>query len=223
MNDQAILFDYDYTLGDSTEPIVSSFTAALGEMGWPAPERQAVRLTIGHTLQDAYTMVTGDSQEQQREEFYRRFRAHSVPIMARDTRLLPGAAELLTWLAGRNIPCGVVSTKSRDVLEQIFLRQGLREKLALIVGAQDVRRAKPDPEGLLLALEQLGLGPERVLYCGDTALDAQAAQAAHLPFCAVLNGTTPAAAFEAFPHVCVAPDLPGLRDWLEHTAVLGKH
>ncbi len=215
MNYQAILFDFDYTLGDSTEPIVSSFTAALGEMGWPAPQRQAVRLTIGRTLQDAYTVITGDEQESRREEFYHRFRTHSVPIMARDTRLLPGAAALLTWLADREIPCGVVSTKSRDVLEQIFQRQGLRECLSLIVGAQDVRRAKPDPEGLLFALAQLEMPPDRVLYCGDTTIDAQAAQAAHLPFCAVLNGTTPAAAFEEFPHVFLASDLPGLQQWLE--------
>ncbi|MCD7927434.1 MAG: HAD family hydrolase [Oscillospiraceae bacterium] len=215
MNYQAILFDFDYTLGDSTEPIVSSFTAALGEMGWPPPQRQAVRLTIGHTLQDGYTVITGDHREPQREEFYRRFRAHSVPIMARDTRLLPGAAALLTWLADQGIPCGVVSTKSRDVLEQIFQRQGLREKLSFIVGAQDVHRAKPDPEGLLFALNQLNLPPDRVLYCGDTTIDAQAAQAALLPFCAVLNGTTPAAAFKEFPHVFLASDLASLRQWLE--------
>lgn len=215
MNYQAVLFDFDYTLGDSTEPIVSSFTAALLEMGWPAPEREAVRLTIGHTLQDGYTMITGDDQEERRQEFYHRFRTHSVPIMPRDTRLLPGAAELLIWLTEQGVSCGVVSTKSRDVLERIFQRQGLRDRLALIVGAQDVQRAKPDPEGLLLALGQLELEPSQVLYCGDTVLDAEAARRGGFPFCAVLNGTTPAGSFSDFPHVYISPDLTHLHRWLE--------
>ena len=44
--------------------------------------------------------------------------------------------------------------------------------------------------------------------------DAQTAQAAGTDFCAVLNGTTPAAAFAPYPSVHIAPDLPDLRRWL---------
>ena len=43
---------------------------------------------------------------------------------------------------------------------------------------------------------------------------AQTAQAAGTDFCAVLNGTTPAAAFAPYPSVHIAPDLPDLRRWL---------
>lgn len=214
MKYQAILFDFDYTLGDSTEPIVSSYSTALQEMGWDIPERESVRLTIGQTLQDGYTSLTGDRDEDRRQEFFQRFRTHSVPIMARDTLLFPGAADLLTWLHENNIPCGVVSTKGRDVLEAIFRRQGLLDSLSVIVGCQDVRQAKPDPEGLVFALGRLNKSPEHVLYCGDTVLDAEAASRAGLPFCAVLNGTTPAGAFSSFPCDYVADDLPKLQQWL---------
>ncbi len=215
MHYQAVLFDFDYTLGDSTEPIVYSYTAALGDMGWPAPEREAIRLTIGHTLQDGYTTLTGDSDEEHRQAFFQRFRYYSVPIMTRDTRLLPGAAELIPWLHQRGIPCGVVSTKSRDVLEGIFAKQQLREYLSVVIGSQDVVKAKPDPEGLCKALDQIHLPPEQVLYCGDTILDGQAAQRGGLHFCAVLNGTTPAEAFVSCPHDFIAGDLLQLREWLE--------
>ena len=76
-------------------------------------------------------------------------------------------------------------------------------------------RPKPDPEGLLRATAALELAPEQVLFCGDTVIDASAAQQAGCGFCAVLNGTTGADAFAAYPHVHIAPSLWELKDWLD--------
>ncbi len=214
MKYRAVLFDFDYTLGDSTGPIVASCTAAVTAMGWPAPDREAVRRTIGYTLEDGYTLLTGDADEAHREEFFRRFRAHAAPIMAADTVLFPGAAELVDWLGRSGILTGIVSTKSGDVLEQIFRRQGLRDKLETIVGGREVTRAKPDPEGLDRAVSRLAVEKDAVLYCGDTVIDAETARRAGVDFCAVLNGTTPAEAFGDYPHVHIAPDLGELLAWL---------
>lgn len=215
MNYKAILFDFDYTIGDSTKPIVESFHAALTAMGFPAPEREAVRRTVGYTLQDGYTMITGDTDEERRQEFFRRFKAHAKDIMMTETVLCPGAPELLEWLRQAGIPAGIVSTKGGDVLDAIFRRFGLREHLTLIVGGQDVKSPKPDPEGLNFALGKLGLGRDEVLFCGDTVIDAETARRAGVDFCAVLNGTTPAGAFDGYPHVHIAPELADLLDWLK--------
>ena len=54
MRFKAVVFDFDYTLGDSTGPIVAAATAAAMDMGWPAPDREAVRLTIGYTLEEPH-------------------------------------------------------------------------------------------------------------------------------------------------------------------------
>lgn len=213
MNYQAVLFDFDYTLGDSTVPIVESYTAALTAMGWSAPEREAVRHTVGYTLEDGYTMLTGDADPEHRREFFRRFKEHATPIMIRDTVLCPGAAQVLNWLSGRGVPTGIVSTKGGDQLRGIFQKEGLTDRLALIVGGQDVTKNKPDPEGLNLAVERLGVGKRDVLFCGDTVIDAETARRAGVDFCAVLNGTTPAEAFADYPHVHIAPDLAELLQW----------
>lgn len=215
MNYKAVLFDFDYTIGDSTKPIVESYTVALTAMGWPVPEREAVRRTVGYTLYDGYTMLTGDADEEHRQEFFRHFKAHAKNIMAAETVLCPGCAQLLDWLREQKIPAGIVSTKSGETLEAIFQRLCLRDRLALIVGGQDVKNPKPDPEGLNFALEHLGLERGDVLFCGDTVIDAETARRAGVDFCAVLNGTTPAEAFHDFPHVHIAPDLADLLDWLK--------
>lgn len=215
MHYKAILFDFDYTLGDSTVPIVASYTAALTEMGWPAPDREAVRATIGYTLQDGYTMLTGDNDPERRERFFPLFKAHATPVMIRDSVLCPGAEKVLNWLGEQGIQTGIVSTKGGDQIAGIFQKYGLREGLSLIIGGQDVKKNKPDPEGLNLAVERLDLEKKDILFCGDTVIDAETAKRAGVDFCAVLNGTTLAEAFIEYPHVHVAPDLGDLLDWLQ--------
>ena len=43
----AVCFDFDYTLADTTDSIVAGFQHGLTKLGWPAPDREAVRATVG--------------------------------------------------------------------------------------------------------------------------------------------------------------------------------
>lgn len=224
MRYQAVLFDFDYTLGDSTGPIAMGYRGGLTAMGWPAPTVEQVRPTIGHTLQDGYTMLTGDDNEEHRDEFYHRFRqavgeqavlrGDGKAAMITETRLFPGARELLTALKEAGVAAGIVSTKLGATIRAIFAYNGMEDAVRPVIGGEDVARPKPDPQGMNTALAQLGLQPEQVLFCGDTVIDARTARCAGTDFCAVLNGTTPAEAFAAYPCVHIAPDLWELRDWL---------
>ena len=58
MRYHAVLFDFDYTLGDATESIVSGFRHAFEKMGLPEPAEGAVRRTVGYLLKDGYTMLS---------------------------------------------------------------------------------------------------------------------------------------------------------------------
>jgi phosphoglycolate phosphatase len=66
---------------------------------------------------------------------------------------------------------------------------------------------KPDPEGLLKALEYFGVPKEDTLYTGDHLVDAQAAEAAGLDFAAVLTGNTSSYAFQGLPHRAIVPNV----------------
>lgn len=214
MEFKAVLFDFDYTLGDATQVIVTSFQSAFQEMGLPQPEREAVRGTVGYLLEDAYTMLTGDGRQEQRERFRQIYRRIANPLQVAHTRLFPGAAELLEALHRADVPAGVVSTKNTSTLRAVLSKLGVDRFLCSVTGGDAVVRPKPDPEGLIAALAALGVPPERALYCGDTVIDAETAQRAGTQFCAVLNGTTGAEAFRAFPCAHIAPDLIDLRGWL---------
>lgn len=213
-NYRAVCFDFDYTLGDSTDSIVAGFQYGLTQMGWPAPDREAVRATIGYLLEDAYTMLTGDADPGRRAQFRPLFLSVAMERQRRETVLFPGAPELLKRLRASGIKAAIVSTKRGDTIRCIMERHQLLDLLELVVGSEDVARPKPDPQGLLLSMDRMGVRPEELLFCGDTVLDAGAAQNAGCDFCAVLNGTTSAEKFGDFTPVHIAPDLPDLARWL---------
>lgn len=224
MNYQGVFFDFDYTLGDSTIPIAIGYRKGFEALGWPAPTVEQVRGTIGMTLANGYELLTGDRDEAKKTAFYHLFRAAvgeeaggtgDLRVMVEETRLLPGAVELLEALKARAVPVAIVSTKPRMTIERIFEYRGITHLQDLIVGDEDVTRYKPDPEGLNFALDRLGLKRERVLFCGDTVIDAAAARNAGVDFCAVLNGTTPREAFGDYPCVHISEDLRDLYRWLE--------
>ncbi len=216
MSYRAVFFDFDYTLGDATDAIYAAFVHGMTAMGYPVPDREAVRQTIGMLMSDAYTLLTGDSSEENQKKFYDLFHPVTRKLQSEgQVELFPGAVELLTGLKAAGMSAGLVSTKFIDTLQAVVEVKGLDGLFAQVIGGGTVASHKPDPEGLLLGMGNLGLTRKDVLYCGDTVIDAQTAKNAGVDFCAVLNGTTPAEAFDGYPHVHIAPDLWELKAWLK--------
>ncbi len=223
MKYQGVFFDFDYTLGDSTPAIAEGYRLGFAALGLDPPTVDQVRHTIGLTLEDGYALITGDHNPDRQEAFCRTFQ-HAVGVKAQGERrrlmiegttLFPGAVELLQALRDTGVRTAIVSTKPGDTIRSIFEHQGRLDLLDLVIGGDEVHHSKPNPEGLDMALERLELRSEHVLFCGDTVIDAATAQAGRCEFCAVLNGTTKAPAFERFPYVHIAQDLDELKNWLK--------
>lgn len=211
----AALFDFDYTLGDATASIYEGYCYGFEKMGYPKPELEAVRRTVGYILEDGFTMITGEEAPEKRNEFRGWFQKQVEGRQAELTRLCPGAGELIRSLYGRGIKVGVVTSKRVTTLRDILRRFELLDLMDFTIGGEMVKLPKPDPEGLNRAIETLEVDKNQVLYCGDTTIDAATAQNAGVDFCAVLNGTTPAVDFAAYPYVHISPDLLELKSWLE--------
>ncbi len=54
---RTMLFDFDYTLGDSSRGIVMSVNAALTALNYPVPEPKDIRQTIGLSLNETFRPV----------------------------------------------------------------------------------------------------------------------------------------------------------------------
>jgi phosphoglycolate phosphatase len=80
-----------------------------------------------------------------------------------------------------------------------------------IVGREDVRRLKPDPEGLRLLLARHGVAPAHAALVGDTFHDVQAARAAGMRSIVVRNDRLAFRPDGADHYVDALPDLAPTR------------
>jgi phosphoglycolate phosphatase len=201
---QTVLFDFDYTLADSSTGVIASVNFALQELGLPAASDTVIRQTIGLSLADTFAFIVGESLAADRfaaasQDFDHLFIQQADTIMAESTVILPGVAQTIGTLKGLGFTLGVVSSKFRYRIEQVLEREDLAAQFDVIVGREDVIASKPAPEGLLTAMSQLGSMPDTTCYVGDSTTDAKAAQRIQTPFIAVLTGVTPQSEFAAYP------------------------
>ena len=91
----------------------------------------------------------------------------------------PGVPEMLTALRERGMRLGVVTGKSRSSYEVGAATADLGPFDVLVLD-DDVNEPKPSPEGILLAVNQLGESANAVMYVGDAVSDIEAALAAHV-------------------------------------------
>ena len=70
---QSVIFDFDYTLADSSEGVIECANYALGRLGLPAASDDAIRHTIGLSLPNTLTALAGDEYAGHGEEFMRIF------------------------------------------------------------------------------------------------------------------------------------------------------
>ena len=84
---------------------------------------------------------------------------------------------MLTELQQQGYPMAVVSNKMKDTLQMALDRLQLSGYFSSVIGGDEVEKAKPDPQGLLKACEQLGMGHDDLIYVGDSDADIMAAKA----------------------------------------------
>ena len=210
---EAIIFDFDFTLGDSSEPVTECVIRALEQLGFSAPTPEKVVETIGLSLAETLRHLTGETNKNLIRQFQDCFHAHADQIMDRRTRIYDSVPAVLRILRTAQVRSGIVTTKLNHRIRNILAVNQLEGLIDVIVGADDVAHTKPHPEGLLLALQKLRADPMSAVYVGDHLVDAQAASNAGIPFIAVLSGRHVGSAFWALPHVAIVEsvrDVPGV-------------
>lgn len=95
--------------------------------------------------------------------------------------VIPGVVEKLARLRSLGLELAVVANWDISVHEQLA-RFDLTSFFRTIVSSSEVGAMKPDPKIFQVALERLGVPPDRALHVGDHAVDEAGARAAGLPF-----------------------------------------
>ena len=210
---QSVIFDFDYTLADSSEGVIECANYALGRLGLPPAKDDAIRRTIGLSLPHTLTALAGEEHAELGEEFMHLFLELAFEIMSEASLVYQFVPLLLDTLSSQDIKVGIVSSGRRRRISATLRRYGLDRRFGVIVGWEDVEELKPNPTGLLRAAQALATPREHCLYVGDSITDAETAQRAGVRFVAVLSGVTEREALAEYEPVMVlgsAAELPGM-------------
>jgi len=102
--------------------------------------------------------------------------------------LRPKAGEFLSALRAAGIKTGLVSNIGQRILGKAFAKLKLDGLFDVAVNRNDVQNLKPHPEGILWALDRLGIPQEKALFIGDSLDDIQAARAAGIKVMTIIGG-----------------------------------
>lgn len=207
---QTYLFDFDYTLADSSRGIVICFRNVLERHHHTGISDGQIKRTIGKTLVESFSILTGIQDAETLEEYRKEYVKEADRFMTVNTRLFPETAAVLQALKEKGAQIGIISTKYRYRIMELMSHAIPQDVIALVVGGEDVKTAKPSPEGVFLALERLNAEKSSTLYIGDSTVDAETARNAGIDFAGVLHGMTTEEELKAYPHVSVMRDLTEL-------------
>lgn len=108
--------------------------------------------------------------------------------------LYPGLTDFIFQIRSSNLKLAIVSGAIRKEIELVLKRAELAEYFKIIVAADDITTAKPQPDGYLVALErlaqeypELNLQASECLAIEDTLAGVQAAKAAGMKVVGVAN------------------------------------
>ena len=204
---RAYIFDFDLTLADSSQGILECFRYTLEKFGYPVPGDRTIYNTIGHTLQDSFDILTDTPMNPQREDMRKVYVEKANEVMSAHTYFYADTQRILEELRAKGAKVAIVSTKMRYRIVESFEMQLHAHPYDLIVGLEDVSAPKPDPQGILKAMDALGVSREDVLYVGDSHIDAETAVNASVDFAAVTTGSTDRETFVKYPHTAVGSTL----------------
>ena len=192
---QALLFDLDGTLIDSSDDLTRALNAAFAEHGLGALSREQVEPLIGQgapaLIERALRTIGQRHLVADSDRLLASFLqcSHEIYDLGRSsTRAYPFAIEALRELKSMGVPLALVTNKGRELSVKALRKINAEPFFTAIVGGDTCPRRKPDPMPLQWACELLGVEASSVCMVGDSLNDVRAARSAGIPVWCVPHG-----------------------------------
>jgi len=181
----ALVFDLDGTLIDSRRDITTAINRMGGELGLPPIPLETVVTMVGEGARLLVERALGPGfTPDQVDQALARYLGYYGEVCLDETAAYPGIVEMLEALAPR-YPLALLSNKGEAFSRRILDGLGLSRFFAEILGGDSLPTRKPDPAGLRVLAERLGVPLERMLLVGDTWIDSETAHNAGCAFALV--------------------------------------
>ena len=193
-----IILDFDGTLGDTRGNIVTTMRQTLKQLGYPEASEDAIAATIGVPLEAGFDQLLPGLSPTEAATCAATYRANfekNRKIMI--PNLFPHVKETLVTLYERGYVLTVASSRLSASLKGFLQDMGIAPYISYVLGADNVDKAKPDPEPVLKTLREIGYSATDALVVGDMPVDILMGSRAGAQTCAVTSGNAARSALAA--------------------------
>jgi len=183
-----IILDFDGTIGDTREIIVTTMQQVIAKLNLPQRTDEQCAAMIGLPLRQTFAdmIPMDDNTADLCELTYRKL--FNINNKSGAVHIFPHVAETVNKLHKLGIIITIASSRGRNSLVDFMREMGLSECISLIISADDIQDAKPNPESVLKTLERIGGNADETLVVGDTVFDIQMGLNAGCRTCGVTYG-----------------------------------
>ncbi|HEX4337796.1 MAG TPA: HAD-IA family hydrolase [Polyangiaceae bacterium] len=190
----AYLFDLDGTLIDSVALILGTFHHVRERhFGDRLPDAYYLE-TLGMPLRDSFAKMATPSESV--EALVKTYVEYNLAHHDSMVRPYDGVVAMIATLRDRGARLALVTSKMSKTALRGLTVANIADAFELIVSADDVKRGKPHPEPVLLALSKLGVIPSAAVFVGDSPHDVEAGNAAGVKTAAATWGPFTRASLE---------------------------
>ena len=187
-----IIFDFDGTLGDTRRNIVTTMQMTIAELGLSGRTDDECASKIGLPLDGCFEALYPDEAKETIQlcaETYRRIFQENLLTMK--PQVFPKVKETLSMLKEQGYTLTIASSRWHKSLSELTHDLDIAEFISYLVGADDVEKAKPNPEPVIKTLAAMGAEASETLVVGDMAVDILMGANAGAKTCGVTwgNGT----------------------------------
>jgi HAD superfamily hydrolase (TIGR01509 family) len=176
---QGVIFDMDGVLVDSEPIFLSAINRLITNEGVdPISEEENEKHLLGTTVEITWERLremrglTGST-----ENYIERYDKLVRQVLIEELTPQPGVNRILAECVQRRLPRAVASSSLRSWVHLKLQAIKLSDAFDVVLGGDDVRQGKPDPEIYRLAAQCLGLSPQSCIAIEDSPVGIAAAVA----------------------------------------------
>jgi len=192
-----IVFDWDGTVADSLQGIVSSIKVAITDTQLPLRETDAILRVIGLGLDEAAASLYPEIDTSLRNKLIEHYRQNYLAEPIGKTALYPHAEATFTRLLDEGYLLAIATGKSRRGLDRAIADTNVKQYFQATRCA-DETFSKPHPQMLYELMDTLGVASADTVMVGDSEYDLQMAANAGTVSIAVSYGAQPISRLQAF-------------------------
>ncbi len=173
---KAVLFDIDGVLIDSLNANTHFFQKLLSTAGYPPPSPEEYKTMFHLPIVDVLRKVTGTNSEAEIQRI-QSLVGNQVPYPVELVKPQPNVEQVIENLR-QKYQLGLITSRIKNHVWRLPLLNKCKDSFTILISLDDVKKPKPDPEGILIALKKLNVEPNEAVYLGDAITDFQAGKAA---------------------------------------------